>query len=89
MKVDQCQPHENFWTPHQSSQVVNRDKTKPWLARNQMLFEGTGFGFVWCLIGGNLQKTKSGSSEGNMISCSPRLSFDPFIGVGMTGQTFS
>ena len=46
MKVDQRQPHEKFWTPRQSSQVVNWVKTKPRLARNQIPFGGTKFGSV-------------------------------------------
>ena len=46
LKVDQCQPHEKFWTARQSSQVVNRVKTKPTLVENQIPFEGTRFGFV-------------------------------------------
>ena len=46
LKVDQCQPHENFWTACQSSQVVNWVKTKPELAGNQILFGGTRFGFT-------------------------------------------
>ena len=46
MKVDQCQPHENFWTARQSSQVVNWVKTKPGLAGNQIPFGGTRFGFT-------------------------------------------
>ena len=44
--MDQCQPHENFWTAHQSSQVVNWVKTKPGLAGNQIPFGGTRFGFT-------------------------------------------
>ena len=47
MKVDQCQPHENFWIARQSSQVVNWVKTKPRLAGNQIPFGGFRFGFVW------------------------------------------
>ena len=46
MKVDQCQPHENFWTARKSSQVVNWVKTKPRLAGNQIPFGGTIFGFT-------------------------------------------
>ena len=46
MKVDQCQPHENFWTARKSSQVVNWVKTKPRLAGNQIPFGGTRFGFT-------------------------------------------
>ena len=46
LKLDQCQPHENFWTARQSSQVVNWVKNKPWLAGNQIPFRGTRFGFV-------------------------------------------
>ena len=46
LKVDQCQPHENFWTARQSSQVVHWVKTKPKLAGNQIPFGGTRFGFV-------------------------------------------
>ena len=46
-KVDQCQPHENFWTrARQSSQVVICVKTKPTVAGNQILFGGTRFGFT-------------------------------------------
>ena len=44
--MDQCQHHENFWTPRHSSQVVNWIKTKPRLAGNQIPFGGTRFGFV-------------------------------------------
>ena len=40
LKVDQCQPHENFWTAQKSSQVVNWVKTKPRLAGNQIPFGG-------------------------------------------------
>ena len=75
MKVDQCQPHENFWTACQSSQVVYWVKTKPWLAGNQIPFGGTRFGFTSIgvynrsKIATYSSKTKSGSSEGNWISC--------------------
>ena len=36
MKVDQCQPHENFYTVCQSSQVVNWVKTKPKLKKKNI-----------------------------------------------------
>ena len=75
LKVDQCQPDENSWTACQSSQVVNWVKTKPELAGNQIPFGGTRFGFTtvgvyntW-IIDTYSSKTKSGSSEGNLISC--------------------
>ena len=41
MEVDQCQPHEKFYTACQSSQVVNWVKTKPKLAGNRIPFRGT------------------------------------------------
>ena len=76
MKVDQCQPHENFWTAQQSSQVVTWVKTKPRLGGNQIPFRGTRFGFTSVggydrgyptfIIGTYTSKTKS---EGNLISC--------------------
>ena len=79
LKVDQCQPHEKFWTACQSSQVVNWVKTRPRLAGNQIPFGGTRFGFTSVggydrgyptfIIGTYSSKTKSGSSEGNLISC--------------------
>ena len=90
--MDQCQPHENSWTACQSSQVLNLVKTKPELAGNQILFGGTRFGFTsvggynrGCptpIIGTYTSKTKSVSSEGNLISCLPRLSFDPINTLG-------
>ena len=46
LKVDQCQPHENFWTARQSPKVVNSIKTKSRLAENQTSFGGIRFGFV-------------------------------------------
>ena len=45
-KVDQCQPHEEFWTAHQSSKVVSWVRTKPSLAGIKIPFGGTRFGFV-------------------------------------------
>ena len=45
-EADQCQPHENFWTAPQSSQVVNWVKPKPRLAGNEIHFGETRFGFV-------------------------------------------
>ena len=68
LKVDQCQSHENSWTACQSSQVVNWVKTKPGLAVNQIPFGGTRFGFTSIEVLYS-SKTKSGSSEGNLISC--------------------
>ena len=59
----------------QSSQVVNWVKTKPELAGNQIPFGGTIFGFTTVGVYNTLiidtytSKTKSGSSEGNLISC--------------------
>ena len=57
MKVDQCQPHEKFWTARQSSQVVNWVKTKPRLAGNQIfckhskpLFSKKNFKFFEFLV---------------------------------------
>ena len=77
--MDQCQPHENVWTARKSSQVVNWVKTEPRLAGNQILFGGTRFDFTrvggynrdypTSIIGTYTSKTKSGSSEGNLISC--------------------
>ena len=73
--MDQCQLHENFWTARKSSQAVNWVKTKPRLAGNQIPFGGTRFGFTTVggyptsIIGTYSSKTKSGSSEGNLISC--------------------
>ena len=73
--MDQCQPHENFWTAHQSSQVVNWVKTKPRLAGNQIPFGGTRFGFTSVgvynrgILDTNTSKSKSGSFVGNLISC--------------------
>ena len=52
MKVDQCQPHENFWIANQSSRVVNWVKLGPRLAGNQIPFGGTRFGFKGSLIEG-------------------------------------
>ena len=67
------------WKVHQSSQVVNWVKTKPKLAGNQIPFGGTIFGFTSAggydrgyptfFIGTYTSKTKSGSSEGNLVSC--------------------
>ena len=74
MKVDQCQPHENSWTACQSPQVVNWVKTKSGLAGNQIPFGGTRFGvtsvdgYIRGIIATYTSKTKSGSSEGNLIS---------------------
>ena len=75
MRVDQCQPHENFWTARQSSQVLNWVKTKPGLVGNQIPFRGTRFGFTSAggyntsITATYTSKTQSGSSEGNLISC--------------------
>ena len=72
MKVDQCQPHENFWTARQSSKVVNWVKTKPRLAGNQIPFGASRFGFVQVSIIGrgypllyNLQLESSGGPYRN------------------------
>ena len=73
--MDQCQPHGNFWTARQSSQVVNLVKTNPWLAGNQIPFGGTRVGFTTVggyptsIIDTYSSKTKSGSSESNLTSC--------------------
>ena len=73
--MDQCQPHENSWTAYQSSQVVNWVNTKPGLEGNQIPFGGTRFCFTTVgvynrgIIDTYSSKTKSGSSEGNLISC--------------------
>ena len=59
----------------QSSQVVNWVKTKPGLAGNQIPIGGTRFGFtsIGVYNGGIIDtyssKTKSASSDGNLISC--------------------
>ena len=45
LKVDQCQPHENFWKGRHCFQVVNYVKTKPRLAGDQTPFGGTILGF--------------------------------------------
>ena len=46
LKVDQCQPHENFQMARHYFQVVNQVKTKPTLAGNQIPFGGTRLSFV-------------------------------------------
>ena len=50
LKVDQCQPHENFQTDRHCFQVVNLVKTKPSLAGNQIPFGGKRLGFVYMSI---------------------------------------
>ena len=46
--MDQCQPHEHFWTARQSFQVVNWVKNKPRLAGNQIPVEGTDL-LLYCV----------------------------------------
>ena len=46
LKMDQCQPYENFQTGRHCFQVVNYVKTKPRLAGKQIPFVGTRLGFV-------------------------------------------
>ena len=68
-----------FWTARQSSQVVDWVKTESRLVGNQIPFGGTRFGFTsvgvyirWYptnIIDTYTSKTKSGSSERNLISC--------------------
>ena len=75
LKVDQCQPHENFWTACHSSQVVLWVKIKPMLAGNQIPFRGTDL-VLYC-VGVYKRsyrhlytvKNQVGSSERNLISC--------------------
>ena len=65
----------NFLDSLKSAQVVNWVKTKPRLVGNQILFGGTRFGFTTVgvyntsIIDTYTSKTKSGSSDGNLISC--------------------
>ena len=56
----------------------------PRLPRNQIRFGGTRFDLP---SKRNLHQTKSGSSEENLISCKPRLSFDPINKLGQIGKT--
>ena len=75
LKVDQCQPHENFWTAWKSSQVVIWVKTKPRLAGNQIPSRGTDLVFysvgVYKRYCRHLYTVKNqiGSSGRNLISC--------------------
>ena len=75
LKVDQCQPHENFQTACQSSQVVNWVKTKPRLAGNQIPFRGTYLVFYCVGVYRRYQRhlytvqIQIGSSGRNSISC--------------------
>ena len=69
LKVDQCQPHENFWTTRKSSQVVNWVKTKPSLAVRagiKISFQGTRFGRSRIP---SIIDTKFASFKGNLLSC--------------------